>query len=127
MPTPLFSGGTNRVSETTVLPSISMVPEVGCSSPAIQRRVVVFPQPLAPTMTRISPSGTENEISSMTRISPKDLTRFRTTMDDMNCAPILARQRGSQDAEEPVGDENKGKDQGGLDRRQGICLGQEAA
>ena len=39
------------------VPSMEMVPEVGSSSPAMSRSVVVFPQPDGPTSTRSSPSA----------------------------------------------------------------------
>ena len=38
-------------------PSIRISPEVGCSNPAIMRRVVVLPEPLAPRKVRNSPGG----------------------------------------------------------------------
>src|SRR5690349_968756 len=44
-------------ADTTRSPML-MLPEVGCSSPATQRNVVVLPQPEGPSRTTISPAGT---------------------------------------------------------------------
>src|SRR3954465_2942822 len=41
-----------------------MRPDVGCSSPATQRRVVVLPQPEGPSSTAISPAATTKLTSS---------------------------------------------------------------
>src|SRR5260370_30472324 len=40
-------------------------PEVGCSRPATQRKVVVLPQPDGPSRTTISPAGTAKLTPSM--------------------------------------------------------------
>src|SRR5450432_2170001 len=44
--------------DDTTLPAMLISPEVGCSSPATQRSVVVLPQPDGPSSTTISPAGT---------------------------------------------------------------------
>jgi hypothetical protein len=55
-------GGTRmpRSGDETTLPAMLISPEVGCSSPATQRSVVVLPQPEGPSRTTISPAGTQN-------------------------------------------------------------------
>ena len=50
-------------SETT-WPSISIRPPVARSSPAIIRRVVVFPQPLGPSSVTSLPSGISRSMPS---------------------------------------------------------------
>src|ERR1700732_2930150 len=60
MPILRLRGGSstpNSGAETTV-PPMAIVPEVGCSSPATQRSVVVLPQPGGPSSTTISPEPT---------------------------------------------------------------------
>src|SRR4051794_17112990 len=47
-----------RSGEDTTLPAMLISPDVGCSSPATQRSVVVLPQPDGPSSTTISPAGT---------------------------------------------------------------------
>src|ERR1700686_2388408 len=47
-----------RSGDDTTFPPMAISPEVGCSSPATQRRVVVLPQPEGPSSTTISPAGT---------------------------------------------------------------------
>src|SRR3954454_14117845 len=47
-----------RDGADTILPAMLMAPEVGCSRPATQRKVVVLPQPEGPSSTTISPAGT---------------------------------------------------------------------
>src|SRR5580693_2526453 len=60
MPRSRRRGGTRmpRSGDDTTLPAILISPEVGCSSPATQRSVVVLPQPDGPSSTTISPAGT---------------------------------------------------------------------
>src|SRR5450755_3568841 len=60
MPSSRSRGGTRmpRSGEDTTRPAIEISPEVGCSSPATQRSVVVLPQPEGPSKTTISPAGT---------------------------------------------------------------------
>src|SRR5664279_6465500 len=60
MPRSRSRGGSRmpRSGEDTNLPAMLISPEVGCSSPATQRSVVVLPQPDGPSSTTISPAGT---------------------------------------------------------------------
>src|SRR6185436_10047130 len=60
MPRSRRRGGTRmpRSGDETTLPAMLISPEVGCSSPATQRSVVVLPQPEGPSRTTISPAGT---------------------------------------------------------------------
>src|SRR5436305_14378120 len=48
---------TPRSGAATSSPAIEIEPLVGCSSPAMQRRVVVLPQPEGPSSTTISPAA----------------------------------------------------------------------
>ena len=61
MPSSRARGGTRmpRAGDDTTRPAMLISPEVGCSSPATQRSVVVLPQPDGPSSTTISPAGTE--------------------------------------------------------------------
>src|ERR1700688_2612440 len=47
-----------RAGDDTTRPAMLISPEVGCSRPATQRKVVVLPQPEGPSRTTISPAGT---------------------------------------------------------------------
>src|ERR1700730_12885584 len=60
MPRSRARGGTRmpRCGEDTTLPAMLMSPDVGCSSPATQRSVLVLPHPDGPSSTTISPAGT---------------------------------------------------------------------
>src|ERR1700682_5084326 len=60
MPRSRNRGGTRmpRAGDDTTCPAMLISPEVGCSSPATQRKVVVLPQPEGPSSTTISPAGT---------------------------------------------------------------------
>src|ERR1700737_671546 len=60
MPRSRSRGGTRmpRAGDDTTRPAILISPDVGCSSPATQRSVVVLPQPEGPSRTTISPAGT---------------------------------------------------------------------
>src|SRR6188508_1337303 len=66
MPILRARGGTctPRSGAPTSSPPIEMVPPVGCSSPAMQRNVVVLPQPDGPSSTTISPAAMRKLTSS---------------------------------------------------------------
>src|SRR5262245_4810773 len=66
MPMLRARGGTcrPRSGAATSSPPIEMVPPVGCSSPAMQRKVVVLPQPEGPSSTTISPAAMRKLTSS---------------------------------------------------------------
>src|SRR6516165_2761852 len=51
--------------DDTTRPDMLMVPAVGSSRPATQRKVVVLPQPDGPSRTTISPAGTAKLTPSM--------------------------------------------------------------
>src|SRR5882724_9450894 len=59
-------GGTcsPRSGAATSSPPIEIMPAVGCSSPAMQRKVVVLPQPEGPSSTTISPAAMRKLTSS---------------------------------------------------------------
>src|SRR2546429_3336441 len=67
MPRSRERGGTKmpRAGDDTTLPAMLISPDVGCSSPATQRSVVVLPQPEGPSRTTISPAGTAKLTPSM--------------------------------------------------------------
>src|SRR5512146_995539 len=60
MPRSRERGGTRtpRSGDDTSRPPMLISPDVGCSRPATQRKVVVLPQPDGPSSTTISPAGT---------------------------------------------------------------------
>src|SRR4051812_12014277 len=66
-----LKGGSPEIEE----PPIRISPADGCSNPAIMRRVVVFPDPEAPSSVRNSPAAISNERSSTATNSPKRLVR----------------------------------------------------
>src|SRR5712671_430608 len=67
MPRSRERGGTRmpRPGDDTTRPPMLISPDVGCSSPATQRKVVVLPQPDGPSSTTISPAGTAKLTPSM--------------------------------------------------------------
>src|SRR5665811_716537 len=67
MPRSRERGGTRmpRSGEDTTRPPMLISPDVGCSRPATQRKVVVLPQPDGPSSTTISPAGTAKLTPSM--------------------------------------------------------------
>src|SRR5262249_35143028 len=91
MPMLRLRGGTSRLragSETTA-PPMAIVPEVGRSRPATQRKVVVLPQPDGPSSTTISPASTR-KLTSSTAGSPAMKTlRRRSTLSsaDIRASP----------------------------------------
>src|SRR5215212_4749670 len=73
-PTPRSRAG----SSVTSRPWRWTLPESGRSSPAMTRRMVVFPEPDAPSRTSASPSATSKLTSSSTRTPLKLLLKERT-------------------------------------------------
>src|SRR5437667_3101116 len=67
MPRSRNRGGTKmpRSGDDTTRLAMLISPDVGCSSPATQRSVVVLPQPDGPSRTTISPAGTAKLTPSM--------------------------------------------------------------
>src|SRR5258706_15865159 len=67
MPRSRKRGGTRmpRAGDDTRRPAMLISPDVGCSSPATQRKIVVLPQPEGPSRTTISPAGTAKLTPSM--------------------------------------------------------------
>src|ERR1700686_4147109 len=49
--------------ENTMSPETAISPDFGRSSPAIERNVVVLPQPLGPSSVNSLPCGTSNDTS----------------------------------------------------------------
>src|SRR2546421_8299243 len=76
MPRPRWLGDMKmpRSDEYTTSPAIEISPARGRSRPAIERSVVVFPQPLGPSRVKSFPSGTSNVTSCAARtIWPRSL------------------------------------------------------
>src|SRR5688572_9156388 len=69
--------------KVTSSPSSRICPAVGSSSPAIMRKVVVFPQPDGPSMTKNSPSRMVKEEFRTAMKSPKLLLRLRISISAM--------------------------------------------
>src|SRR5262245_7775000 len=71
MPRPRRFGGTNMPfpEEKIMAPPTVISPERGRSRPAIERKVVVFPQPLGPSSVKSLPCGTSKLTSCAARIT----------------------------------------------------------
>src|SRR6185436_20739238 len=117
MLTPRCSGGISRPGDSTMSLPMRISPDDAVSSPAIQRSVVVLPQPEGPRSETNSPSATENDTSSTASTSPYFTTRPRTVS---SLILHLVRKLDAQD--EAAGDDAERED-GGLqqpdDRRLG--------
>ena len=71
-------------------PSIQTSPVVGCSNPAMRRRVVVFPEPEAPRIVMNSAGATASETSSTAAKAPKRfVTRRSSTRDSVSYFPAF--------------------------------------
>src|SRR5712671_1803891 len=84
-------GGTRTPSsgaETTV-PPMRIVPPLGCSSPATQRKVVVLPQPEGPSSTTISPAATVKLTSSTAGRPVAKTLRRRSIRSSADISPPL--------------------------------------
>src|ERR1700693_6464600 len=81
MPRSRKRGGTRipRAGDDTTCPAMLISPDVGCSSPATQRKVVVLPQPDGPSRTTISPAGTPKLTPSIAGRPTEDCLRRSLT------------------------------------------------
>src|SRR5215213_7621137 len=103
MPILRARGGTctPRSGAATSSPPIEIMPAVGCSRPAIQRSVVVLPQPEGPSSTTISPAAirkltsstagrpTENCLRKCETISSADIHNFQSLPVAVNLVPLF--------------------------------------
>src|SRR5438128_8634299 len=85
-------GGTStpRAGSDTTLPPIAIVPAVGCSSPATQRKVVVLPQPDGPSSTTISPASTRKLTPSTAAIPAMNTLRRWSTLSSADISLPIA-------------------------------------
>jgi hypothetical protein len=80
------SGGSDALADDICLPSISTVPDVGVTKPAIIRSVVVLPQPDGPSSETNSPDRSVRSRLSTTVRPPNFLVRFLSCSLSINCA-----------------------------------------
>src|SRR5512138_764862 len=73
-------GFTPSGSRAMLTPSTTASPDVGGSTPASMRSVVVLPAPSGPTMPNNSPGATSKVTRSTAIVSPKWRDRSRTSM-----------------------------------------------
>jgi hypothetical protein len=69
----VLTGRRNAAVPVTSRPPIEIVPDVGCSSPATMRSVVVLPQPDGPSSAKKDPSGTVRSRDSTAVKAPNSL------------------------------------------------------
>src|SRR5579859_7129380 len=98
-------GATNTpfAEENTTRPSTSMSPIRGRSSPAIERKVVVLPQPLGPKSVKSSPSGTSND-TSCAALTTWPLAPAYSVCSDLTLSTIVSLPLRLGDAEPPADD-----------------------
>ena len=73
MPISRRSSRSRRGVRSNSLPLNAIVPRSGCSSPLMQRRSVLFPEPLRPMIATTSPGSIESDTSSSAWWLPKRL------------------------------------------------------
>src|SRR6187455_372854 len=95
----------------TVSPPIEIVPPVGCSSPAMQRKVVVLPQPEGPSSTTISPAAMRKLTSSTAGRPTRNCLRRCETI---NSADIQIPARYASDQPPPCPPPRAGRDERSL-------------
>src|ERR1700680_2108151 len=91
--------------DDTTRPAMLMVPLVGCSRPATQRKVVVLPQPEGPSRTTISPAGTA-KLTPSTAGRPIENCLRRSLTSSAAVMLLLSRAGSLAIAEDlvPIGD-----------------------
>ena len=65
-------------------PRMSTFPRVGCSKPAIMRRVVVLPQPLGPSRAKNSPGATARLSSRTASTSLLTTAEFLADVNELD-------------------------------------------
>src|SRR5713226_6477684 len=107
MPRSRERGGTRmpRPGDDTTRPPMLISPDVGCSSPATQRKVVVLLQPEGPSRTTISPAGTAKLTPSIAGRPIENCLR-RSLTSSVAVMILLSRRRSLPVAEGlvPFGD-----------------------
>src|SRR5919106_1623788 len=95
MPKLRLFGGTNTpaAASVTASPLMLIVPRSARSKPAMQRSVVVLPQPLGPSSEMNWPGATLNDTSSTAVTAPYRLTRRFTTRPSAPLAVMSAPSR----------------------------------
>src|SRR6478672_12313711 len=101
----LLGGMLVRLSASKTVRSPNAIePFSPVSSPAMQRRVVVFPQPLGPRRTRNSPGSISRSRFSMAIVGvlpPNRLERPRMLTLDTDAPPCFCRKGGERDEPAP--------------------------
>src|SRR5438445_7948042 len=87
--------------ENTTLPCRLISPDFGASRPAMERSVVVLPQPLGPSSVKNFPSGTSNETSWVARTAWPRSPGY-SVHSDLTISTSL--DSGARDAESPAGE-----------------------
>src|SRR5919106_5059400 len=118
MPRPRRFGGTNtpRTEEKITEPPTTISPARGRSSPAMERRVVVLPQPLGPSSVKSLPCGTSKLTSCAARMvwpcSPRYSVHRPATLSTGSClldSELAADPLGEHDEHEKGNDEHHAK------------------
>jgi hypothetical protein len=79
---------------------MAMAPSLTCSSPAMMRSSVDFPQPDGPTSTRNSPSGMASSMSCSTCTLPKAFATLSISIVAMRTLPIARPSQHSAPGDE---------------------------
>src|SRR3974390_3715168 len=87
------SGGSERAGEEINLSPTRAPARLGSTKPAINRNVVVLPQPDGPSRQARWPCSMVSEILSTTAISPYRLVRPRNSTDATRSPPPLQNLR----------------------------------
>src|SRR5260370_20131979 len=117
MPISRRSAFSCRAVGARILPSNSIVPLSGRSSPLITRRSVLFPEPLRPMTATTSPGSTASDTSSSARCAPKRLEMLLNAKSGID-APFegLGQQR-QRPAQEEIERRDRRVDDHRLERR----------
>src|SRR5258708_11167524 len=91
--------------ENTISPLSAISPDFGRSRPAIERSVVVLPQPLGRSSVNSLPCGTSNE-TSCAALTGAPRSPGYSVYSDLTVSTFLASpsMRGIRDAEPPAGE-----------------------
>src|SRR5271169_1457641 len=102
MPISRRSALSPRGVRSKALPSNSMVPLSGRSSPLMQRSRVLFPEPLRPMIATTSPGSTARDTSSSARCAPKRLEMLLNAKSGIDAPFERLRHERKRPAEDEI-------------------------
>src|SRR5882757_11225496 len=115
MPTSLRNSRRCFGSRSSLWPATSIRPASKASSPLMQRKRVLLPEPLRPMMATTSPVSTDSETPFSTSSGPNRLCTSSMTTAGMKRPFEMAAEAGEREADREIQRRHRGEDLEGLE------------